>query len=178
MFYLILCDGAKRNIIKKLAQEVDDVLEDQELTYESHRQQKYADTCSQALSSSRYYAVLVVLRNLKQCVAGDTLPGCVKVRKSELIDGSSYVLGRSELIWGPGNRNVTDACTETINIKKPSQGKFNSFHMGPRVCLGQQFATIEALTVIRMILQSFELQLVNPRRPLLRRLGHDVSAGG
>jgi cytochrome P450 len=68
-------------------------------------------------------------------------------------------MGRSKAIWGP------DACeykpSRWLQGEKFSQGKFNSFHAGPRVCLGMNFAILEGLTVIGMILQKFELTLVD-----------------
>lgn len=43
MFYLINRDGTDKEIMKTLIQEVDDVLGDKLPTYETHKQQKYAD---------------------------------------------------------------------------------------------------------------------------------------
>jgi hypothetical protein len=43
MFYLISRDGTDKSILKTLIQEVDDVLGDKLPTYESHKQQKFAD---------------------------------------------------------------------------------------------------------------------------------------
>jgi cytochrome P450 len=71
-------------------------------------------------------------------------------------------MGRSERIWGPDAKEYKPS--RWINTEKPSQGKFSAFHVGPRVCLGQQFATIEVMSVIGMILQSFEISLVEPSK--------------
>ena len=51
-----------------------------------------------------------------------------------------------------------------IDSEKPSPAKYNVFHMGPRVCLGQQFATIQGLVIMGMVLQAFELELVEPSK--------------
>lgn len=101
-------------------------------------------------------------RNLRYCVRDDILPDGTKVHAGEWIAWSSYVMGRSELVWGPDAKQFKPS--RWINSEKPSQGKFNSFHAGPRVCLGQQFATIEALTIIGMILQSFDVKLEEPSK--------------
>ncbi|KAG0213597.1 hypothetical protein BGX28_004014 [Mortierella sp. GBA30] len=45
MYYLILRDGADKNIMKNLTYEVDDVLQGADPTYTTHRQQKYAEAC-------------------------------------------------------------------------------------------------------------------------------------
>ncbi|KAG0324192.1 hypothetical protein BGZ99_002072 [Dissophora globulifera] len=71
-------------------------------------------------------------------------------------------MGRSESVWGPDAKEYKPS--RWINTEKPSQGKFSSFHGGPRVCIGQQFATIEALTIIGMILSKLEITLVEPSK--------------
>lgn len=43
MFYLVYRDGTDKEIAQKLTQEVDDVLQGGEPTYESYKQQKYAE---------------------------------------------------------------------------------------------------------------------------------------
>ncbi|KAG0074607.1 Protein kinase alk2 [Linnemannia elongata] len=155
MFYLINRDGTDKEIMKTLIKEVDEVLGDGLPTYETHKQQKYAEACfNEAL---RIYPS--VPRNLKMCVQDDTLPDGTKIHAGEWFTWSSYVMGRSEAIWGPDVLAYNP--DRWINTDKPSQGKFSSFHAGPRVCLGQNFAVLEALTVIGMILQKFELTLVD-----------------
>ncbi|KAF9901246.1 hypothetical protein EC991_006374 [Linnemannia zychae] len=155
MFYLLNRDGTDKEIMKTLIQEVDDVLGDGLPSYETHKQQKYAEACfNEAL---RIFPS--VPRNLKMCVQDDVLPDGTKIYAGEWFTWSSYVMGRSEKIWGPDAREYNPS--RWINTEKPSQGKFSSFHAGPRVCLGQNFAVLEALTVIGMILQKFELTLVD-----------------
>ncbi|KAF9582103.1 hypothetical protein BGW38_000643 [Lunasporangiospora selenospora] len=45
-------------------------------------------------------------------------------------------------------------------FKMESQFKFNSFNAGPRLCLGQTFATLEAMLTTVLLLQRLEFQLV------------------
>ncbi|KAG0041910.1 Protein kinase alk2 [Gryganskiella cystojenkinii] len=151
MMYLICRDGADRNIAKTLIQEVDEILEGSDPTYETYKRQRFAEACFHE-----------VPRNLRFCVKDDVLPDGTKVHAGEWITWSSYVMGRSELIWGPDAKEFKPS--RWINNKKPSQGKFNSFHAGPRVCPGQRFATIQALTIIGMILQSFDVRLEEPSK--------------
>ncbi|KAF9351087.1 Protein kinase alk2 [Mortierella sp. NVP85] len=158
MFYLVYRDGADKEIAEKLTKEVDTVLQGGNPTYESHKQQKYAEACFH--EALRIYPS--VPRNLKVCLKDDVLPDGTKVHAGEWVTWSSYVMGRSERIWGPDAKEYRPS--RWINTEKPSQGKFNSFHAGPRVCLGQQFATIEALSMIGMILQKFEVSLVEPSK--------------
>ncbi|KAF9362355.1 hypothetical protein BGX34_006345 [Mortierella sp. NVP85] len=158
MFYLIYRDGADKDIARNLTKEVDDVLQGRDPTYETHKQQKYAEACFH--EALRIYPVAP--RNLKVCIKDDVLPDGTKVYAGEWVTWSSYVMGRSERIWGPDAKEYKPS--RWINTEKPSQGKFNAFHVGPRVCLGQQFATIEVMSVIGMILQSFEISLAEPSK--------------
>ncbi|KAF9361751.1 hypothetical protein BGX26_012472 [Mortierella sp. AD094] len=158
MFYLLLRDGADKDIMDRLVREVDVVLEGSNPTYETHKKQKYTEAC--------FYEALRVLpvvpRNLRYCEKDDILPDGTRVFAGEWVTWSSYVTGRSELVWGHDAKEYRPS--RWMNTEKPSPSKFNSFHAGPRVCMGQQFATIEALTVIAMILQSFDLTLEDPSR--------------
>ncbi|KAF9358000.1 hypothetical protein BGX26_002686 [Mortierella sp. AD094] len=101
-------------------------------------------------------------RNLRYCEKDDVLPDGTKVYAGEWVSWSSYVMGRSESIWGPDAKEYKPS--RWLNTEKPSPTKFNAFHAGPRICIGQQFAIIEALTVIGMIFQSFNLELEDPSR--------------
>lgn len=44
-----------------------------------------------------------------------------------------------------------------LQVKHESQWKFNQFHGGPRLCLGQNLATFEATMIMATITRHFEL---------------------
>ncbi|KAI8604915.1 cytochrome P450 [Dissophora ornata] len=158
MFYLLLRDGTDADIMENLVREADDVLEGQDPTYDTYKKQKYTEACfNEAL---RIYPVAP--RNLRHCEVDDILPDGTKVYAGEWVAWSSYVMGRSELVWGADAKEYKPS--RWMNTEKPPASKFNSFLLGPRVCIGQQFATIEALTIIGMILQKFNLELEDPSR--------------
>ncbi|KAG0297639.1 hypothetical protein BGZ96_005516 [Linnemannia gamsii] len=50
-------------------------------------------------------------------------------------------------------------------FKMENQFKFNSFNANPRLCLGQTFATLQALVTTCMMLQKFDFKLV-PGQPV------------
>ncbi|KAF9131530.1 hypothetical protein BGX30_013052 [Mortierella sp. GBA39] len=50
-------------------------------------------------------------------------------------------------------------------FKMENQFKFNSFNANPRLCLGQTFATLEAMVTSCMLLQKFDFKLV-PGQPI------------
>ncbi|KAF9925515.1 hypothetical protein BGZ67_008568 [Mortierella alpina] len=158
MFYLMLRDGADKDIIKKLTQEVDDVLKGQNPTYSTHKQQKYAEACF--LEAVRMYPPGAKV--MRQCANDDVLPGGIRIHKGDWFSWSPMVMGKSVAIWGPDAGEYKPS--RWMGTEKPSQSKFLAFNAGPRSCPGQRFAVLEAMTMIGMILQSFEVQLVHPSK--------------
>ncbi|KAF9024392.1 Protein kinase alk2, partial [Haplosporangium bisporale] len=158
MFYLIYRDDSDESIRATLVREVDDVLGGSIPTHETLKNLKFAEAC--------FYEALRIFppvpRNLRYCVKEDILPDGTKVYAGEWVAWSSYVMGRSESVWGPDAKEFRPS--RWINSVKPSLGKFNSFGLGPRACPGQHHATIQVLTVIGMILQHFDVKLEEPSK--------------
>ncbi|KAF9080598.1 serine/threonine protein kinase, CMGC, dual-specificity [Mortierella sp. AD031] len=156
MFFAMLRNEADPNLMKNLVKEVDEVLGDGLPTYETHKQQKYAEACF--FESLRMFPPLP--RNLKMCVQDDVLPDGTKIYAGELFSWSSYVMGRSEKVWGPDVKEFKPDRWLYGAEKRYTPGMFTSFHLGPRTCVGQGFAVLEALTIVGLVLQKFELSLV------------------
>ncbi|KAF9203354.1 hypothetical protein BGZ49_006513 [Haplosporangium sp. Z 27] len=127
-----------------------------------------------------------VPRNLKEAVNDDVLPDGTKVEAGNFILFSTHSISRTESVWGPqakdfmperwleGNAEAAEKGTLANTafpdnyvfpkLRKESQFKFSSFNAGPRICLGQTFATLEALTVINMLSSKFKFTLA-PGQP-------------
>ncbi|CAO3570764.1 unnamed protein product [Mortierella alpina] len=155
-FYLMHRSTASPEIMQQLVEETDDVLAGGLPTYESTKRQKYAESCFH--EALRLYPS--VPANSKICVEDDTLPGGVKVYKGDFVAWNSYAMGRTTSVWGSDAKEYKPE--RWMNGDKPSSSKFISFHHGPRTCLGQQFATIEAITLMSMLVQQFTFELVDP----------------
>ncbi|GJJ75709.1 hypothetical protein EMPS_08067 [Entomortierella parvispora] len=155
-FYLMHRTGADPAVFQNLTEETDRILQGGYPSYESVKQQKYAEACFH--ETLRLYPS--VPKNIKVCVQDDVLPGGVKVHRGEKIGWSSWAMGRNVGIWGADAKEFNPE--RWLNGEKPSQSKFVSFHLGPRTCLGQQFATIEAITLMSMLAQKFTFQLIEP----------------
>ncbi|KAF9940795.1 hypothetical protein BGZ75_005922 [Mortierella antarctica] len=156
MFYLLHRSSADHSMVKKLMEETDRELQGGYPTYESTKLQKYAESCF--YEALRLYPS--VPKNFKTCVEDDVLPSGVKVYKGERIGWSSWAMGRDEDIWGPDAKKYKPE--RWLSGEKPSPAKFVAFHLGPRTCLGQNFATIEAITLMSMMVQKFTFELVDP----------------
>ncbi|KAG0006211.1 hypothetical protein BGZ80_002534 [Entomortierella chlamydospora] len=156
MFYLMHRNGSNPEFVQGLIKETDEILKGGYPTYESTKQQKYAEACFH--ETSRLYPS--VPRSTRICFEDDVLPGGIKIYKGERIGWSTWVMGRDTTIWGPDAKEFNP--NRWLNNDKPSSSKFLSFHHGPRTCLGQQYATIEAITITSMLFQKFTFELVDP----------------
>ncbi|KAF9938009.1 hypothetical protein BGZ67_000648 [Mortierella alpina] len=120
-----------------------------------------------------------VPRNAKMVADDDILPDGTVVHKGDIIGFSTWCMGRNKSVWGVDadqfvpERWLTDNDDFSAAAEKRAQGvspfgkfraenqhKFNSFNSGPRLCLGQTFATLEALVTSCMLLQRFDFTLV------------------
>ncbi|KAG0278085.1 Protein kinase alk2 [Linnemannia exigua] len=156
MFYLLHRSQSDPKIMQRLVKEVDDVLMGQAPTYDSCKNLKYAKAC--LYESLRIYPS--VPGNMKVAVQDDVWPDGTKIYKGEFISWNTWTMGRSTALWGLDAREYNpDRWMTGEHI--PSH-KFPAFHVGPRTCLGQQFATVEAITVMAILLQRFTFELVDP----------------
>ncbi|KAF9940313.1 hypothetical protein BGZ75_000952 [Mortierella antarctica] len=156
MFYLMHRASADKNIIRKLQEEIKTVLGDEMPTYESSKHMKYAEAC--LYEALRLYPS--VPRNMKVCVEDDVLPNGVEIKKGEFFQWSPWTMGRDTKIWGPDAKEFKPE--RWLDTDKNSPTKFPAFHAGPRTCLGQQFATIEAITIMSLLFKRFDFELVDP----------------
>ncbi|KAF9114084.1 hypothetical protein BGX27_000137 [Mortierella sp. AM989] len=156
MFYVIHRGSTRPEVVQEIIRETDATLQGGYPTYESTKKQKYIEACFH--ETLRLYPS--VPRQTRICFEDDVLPGGIKVYKNERIGWSSWVMGRDTSIWGPDAKEFKP--DRWLNSEKPSSSKFIAFHHGPRVCIGQQFATIEAITIVSMLFQHFTFELVDP----------------
>ncbi|KAF8926096.1 hypothetical protein BGZ58_000186 [Dissophora ornata] len=166
MFYLIFRPDSCQNIRERLLAEIDSVFpthseKDTDTihpTYETIKSLRYAEACF--LESLRLYPS--VPHNIRACTEDDILPGGVHIYKGEMVAWSSWAMGRDTATWGADAKEFRPE--RWLQGDKVSPAKFVAFHMGPRSCLGQQFATVEALTITSMLLRKFTFELVDPHK--------------
>ncbi|KAF9921506.1 Protein kinase alk2 [Linnemannia zychae] len=156
MFYLLLRSQTCPKIMKKLVEEIDNTLKGKAPTYEFCKDMKYTKAC--LYEALRIYPS--VPRNMKIAVQDDIWPDGTKVYKGEFISWSSWTMGRSTNIWGQDAKEYNPE--RWMQGEKFPAHKFSTFNAGPRTCLGQQFATLEAITIIVILLQRFSFELVDP----------------
>jgi len=169
--------------MNNLLQEIDSVLQGSEdaISYET-------------LMSSMPYTKAVlhetlrlhppVPKNVRQALDDDILPDGTHVNKGDFIGYSNWCMGRNKSVWGQDadlfvperwlvpdpNADPTSSAARFGKFKPESQFKFISFNAGPRLCLGQTFALLEAMVTTCILLQRYEFKLV-PRHPVPRIKG-------
>ncbi|KAJ3338924.1 hypothetical protein HDU93_008903 [Gonapodya sp. JEL0774] len=102
--------------------------------------------------------------NFKFPTKDDILPGTqTKVYAGQQITFSPWVMGRLERIWGPDAQELKPErwLDQNGNLLKENAYKWPVFHAGPRICLGMNMATQEALTILSTVVRKFAFQLVN-----------------
>ncbi|OZJ05176.1 hypothetical protein BZG36_02221 [Bifiguratus adelaidae] len=134
------------------------------------REDMQADDLYTAIKDMKYahaffYEVLrfypSVPTNQKYALGDDILPDGTHIKKGDYVAWSPYAQGRLERVWGPDAAEFKpDRWLVDGDLKKMSQGQWPSFHAGPRVCLGQNLATLEALVAICLLLKRYHLSLV------------------
>ncbi|CAI2175104.1 19479_t:CDS:10 [Funneliformis geosporum] len=103
----------------------------------------------------------VVPKNVKVCLKDDVLPNGIPIYAGDIVSWSSWAMGRDERTWGNDARQFNpERFLNSEDGLKPSQYKFNSFNAGPRLCLGQSFATVEAIMLATAVLRQFKFEMV------------------
>ncbi|GES82515.1 cytochrome P450 [Rhizophagus clarus] len=147
------------SIEEKLVKEVNSLLSDEEQipNYDTVKQFQY--------TQATFYETLrlhpVVPNNFRVCLHDDVLPNGTPIYAGELVNWSSWAAGRDERLWGKDAKIFNpERFLNSEDGLKPSQYKFTSFNCGPRLCLGQSFATIEAIMLATAALRKYKFELL------------------
>ncbi|ORY91408.1 cytochrome P450 [Syncephalastrum racemosum] len=158
-YMLMLHPRVEAKLFKEVQENItDDIEKDSPAMYEVIRKMIYAHAV--------FFEVLrlypSVPTNVKVALEDDILPDGTPVRKGDSVTWSPYGQGRSEKVWGPDAKSFRPErwITEEGELRRETQGKWPAFHAGPRVCLGQNLATLEALVAIVMLLRRYKFELV------------------
>lgn len=109
------------------------------------------------LESLRLYSPIVLLRRK---AAKDMILRGIKITKGTLLMMPISIIHRNKEIWGADANEFNPLRFEkgiTKAAKNPNA--FLTFSIGPRACIGQNFAMLEAKIVMAMILRRFSFSL-------------------
>ncbi|KAI9275548.1 cytochrome P450 [Phascolomyces articulosus] len=99
--------------------------------------------------------------NMKYALNDDIWPDGTHIRKGDYVLWSPFAQGRAQKVWGEDAREFVPErwITEDGELRRESQGQWPAFHAGPRVCLGQHLATLEALVAISFLVKRYKFSL-------------------
>ncbi|GAA5813761.1 hypothetical protein MFLAVUS_007248 [Mucor flavus] len=159
-FYMLMCHP---RVEQKLLEEIEQFVTDEDLTDSPALYEKIKDM---TYSHAVFYEVLrhypSVPLNQKYALEDDIWPDGTHIKKGDYVLWCPYVQGRSEKVWGPDAKIFRPErwITEEGELRRESQGQWPAFHAGPRVCLGQNLATLEALTAIIFLVKRYKFRLM------------------
>jgi carotene epsilon-monooxygenase len=145
--------------MKKAQEEVDRVLGDDAspLTFARYQELKYTMRCIN--ESMRLYPHPPVL--LRRALVEDKLPGGYTVPAGQDVMISVYNIHHSPDVWD----NPEEFMPERFDLDAPIPTEQNTdyryipFSGGPRKCVGDQFALMEAVVALAIVLKKFDFEL-------------------
>ncbi|KAI3933324.1 hypothetical protein MKW98_006683 [Papaver atlanticum] len=145
--------------LMRAQEEVDRVLQGRSPKYADIKELKYVTRCIN--ESLRLYPHPPVL--LRRALVPDVLPGNYKVSAGQDVMISVYNVHRSPQVWD----NAEEFMPERFDLGGPVPNETNTdfrfipFSGGPRKCLGDQFAMMEAIVALAIFLQRMNFELVS-----------------
>lgn len=102
---------------------------------------------------------------IRRALEDDYLPNGWKVPKGQDVMISIYNIHHSATAWSDPNEFIPERWSAyTEPRQNPNEGntdfRYIPFSAGPRKCIGDQFALIEAYTAMSVLLHKFDFQLV------------------
>ncbi|KAI8344761.1 cytochrome P450 [Chlamydoabsidia padenii] len=150
----------EEKLVKEIREHITDELEhDSSALYEKIKSMVYTHAVFHEVL--RLYPS--VPSNQKYALNDDVWPDGTTVRKGDYVSWSSYASARCEKIWGPDAKQFKPERwlnPEDGSLRRESPGRWPAFHAGPRTCLGQNLATLEAIVALSMLLRRYKFTLV------------------
>ncbi|KAI7724554.1 hypothetical protein M8C21_003316, partial [Ambrosia artemisiifolia] len=144
--------------LMKAQEEVDRVLRGRRPTYEDIKNLKFITRCIN--ESMRLYPHPPVL--IRRAIVADELPGNYKVNPGQDIMISVYNIHHSSKVWERAEEFIPErfGLDGPVPNESNTDYKFIPFSGGPRKCVGDQFAMLEAIVALAIFLQNMEFELV------------------
>ena len=161
VFYIL---AARPDIADRLRDEVDEVVGDGEVGFADVK--KLAFVRNVFREALRLYPPITFIPRV---AAERTTIGPYRVRKGAMIMVSPWTAHRNERLWQNADRFDPDRFDKSAG-RDDDNGVLMSFGLGPRVCIGAAFATIESGLIIARLVRRyrFEVDGAEAVRPVAR----------
>ncbi|XVF73354.1 hypothetical protein PTKIN_Ptkin12aG0194800 [Pterospermum kingtungense] len=167
-FFYLICKNPL--IQEKVAQEVIDVTSTCKENYDGI--DDFMTTMTDAALEKMHYLHAALTETLRLyppipedgriAVADDILPDGHKVKKGDKVLYMAYSMGRLPYIWGEDAENFRpERWLKDGVFQAESPFKFISFHAGPRICLGKDFAFRQLKMFSAALIRHFRFKLVD-----------------
>ncbi|KAL0076498.1 cytochrome P450 [Phycomyces blakesleeanus] len=159
-FYNLMQNPAiEEKLLEEIREHITDSMEDDPpAMYEAIKHMTYAH----AVFHETLRLHPSVPNNQKYALNDDIWPDGTHIQKGDYVVWSPWAQGRCVSVWGEDAKIFKPErwITPEGDLRRESQGQWPAFHGGPRVCLGQNLATLQALIVIVFLLKRYKLSLV------------------
>lgn len=149
-------------ILAKAQAEVDEVLGNKRPKVEDINQLSYISQILKETLRLSPTAPVFAVEPIEDTMLGDKYA----VKKGEIILVLLPALHKDPLVWGEDAALFKPARFSTENFKKLPPNAWKPFGNGARACIGRPFAIQEAILVLSMILQRFEIESDDPNYEL------------
>ena len=153
--FYFLCKNPKA--LEKAKEEVKRVLGNKQPQVDQINQLEYLNHVLKETLRLEPTAPAVAMEPIEDTVLG----GQYKVKKGEHILSLIPELHRDKSVWGEGATDFEPDRFTTENFSKLPPNAWKPFGNGARACIGQPFAMQEAVLVLALVLQRFDISLVD-----------------
>ncbi|KAJ3110160.1 hypothetical protein HDU96_006865 [Phlyctochytrium bullatum] len=149
--YYIL--ATRPDVVEKIREEVDQIVGDRIPSYDEVPTLKYTNAVF--FETLRLHPS--VPGDFKVSVRPDVLPGGIAIPAGTQVTWIPYAMGRMPALWGPDALEFRPErwIDDTGALRRESPFRWTAFNAGPRVCLGQQMATVTGVMVIAALTRRF-----------------------
>ncbi|XP_008241353.1 PREDICTED: carotene epsilon-monooxygenase, chloroplastic [Prunus mume] len=142
----------------KAQEEVDTVLQGRRPSYDDIKNLKFLTRC--IMESLRLFPHPPVL--IRRAQVADVLPGNYKVNAGQDIMISVYNIHHSSEVWERAEEFLPERfdLESSVPNETNTDFRFIPFSGGPRKCVGDQFALLEAIVALAIFIQHLNFELV------------------
>ncbi|MEL7311791.1 MAG: cytochrome P450 [Pseudomonadota bacterium] len=160
VFFIV---SMRPDIATLIRDEIDTVIGDRDIQFEDVKQLPIIRSVFR--ETLRLYPPITFIPRV---AAEATTIGGVKVKKGAMLMLSPWTAHRNDALWR--DAASFDPLRFHSDSEREDDGVFMSFGLGPRVCVGAAFATIESALIIAALVRRYDLEIVQPDavRPVAR----------
>ncbi|GAA5797287.1 hypothetical protein HPULCUR_002668 [Helicostylum pulchrum] len=108
----------------------------------------------------------------KEALNDDVWPDGTQIRKGDQVSWQPFVQGRITSIWGTDAKEFKPQrwISDEGSLIRVSPYQWTAFNAGPRVCLGQNLAILEAIIAIAFMIKRYKFKRVEGHKVIMLNL--------